>query len=102
MKLIKYLKEEISIPLAIIIGSFFIASSFYFIQIQKQKSIENQQEIKNKREECESLSSGVRDQWGNVMGVTYDDTLDECVVTYTDHETGEVKTSPLNSMSTIE
>jgi hypothetical protein len=38
-------------------------------------------------------------KWNNVIGVTYDnDIWKDCVVTYTDPKTGEVKTSPLKSM----
>ncbi len=83
---------------------------FYQSQLMKQESIERQQvlkqtqdqknlELENKMKECESLSPGVMKKWNNVMGVTYDDKLwEECVVTYTDTKTGEIRTSPLRLM----
>ena len=110
-------KEKLILPISIIIGCIVLSGSFIFIQINKQNSIERQQElklrddrlqqaIKNdlenlklKQEECNALSVGVMKKWNNVMGVTYDDDLwKECVVTFTDTETGEVETSPLRFM----
>ena len=38
-------------------------------------------------------------KWNNVVGVTYDnEAWQECVVTYTDPDTGEIETSPLRFM----
>lgn len=109
--------EKITLPIAIIIGSAFLAIAFYLVQVDKRESIEKQQrakdlketlqkaeenkraDLKLKQDECESLSVGVRAKWNNVMGVTYDDKIwKECVATYTDTETGEVETSPLRFM----
>jgi len=86
----------------IIIASLILGGFFYASQVNKQKSIERQQQIKIKQDDCKSLSAGVMKQWGNVMGVTYDDFWKECVVTYTDTETGKVKTAPLSHMKTTE
>lgn len=102
-------KNNLSIPVAIVLGCLILGGAFYLIQANKQKSIERQQEkqaLQDKLEahqsECASLSKGVMQQWNNVMGVTYDnDFWKECVVTYTDDETGEIQTSPLSSMKTI-
>lgn len=103
-------------PVAIIIGCIVLAVSFYLIQVDKRQSIERQQAIENERaayereqsdlqakqKECQSLSSGVIRKWNNVMGVTYDKELwRECVVTYTNTETGEVEMSPLRLMKDI-
>ena len=112
--------NKLSLPATIIIASFILGGFFYAIQVNKQKSIEQQQEIKLqddkrqqeikntmeelklKQDECKSLSSGVMEKWNNVMGVTYDnDFWKECVVTYTDTKTGEIIKSPLSSMKTI-
>lgn len=67
------------------------------------KELENKRaESKLKQEECESLSDGVRKRWSNAIGVTYDAELwQECVVTYTDTKTGEIKTSPLKFMQDV-
>lgn len=112
-------KQKLFLPISIVLGCTILGGFFYAIQINKQDSIERQQyealkredferqieikqeELKMKQNECESLSSGVMKKWNNVMGVTYDNIVwDECVVTYTDTKTGEVKTSPLSSMKT--
>lgn len=105
--------KNLYFPIAIVLGCAFLSISFYFVQVDKRLSIERQQEVENiraiyekeqsevfaKQKECESLSIGVMKKWNNVMGVTYDnDFWKECVVTYTNTETGEVETSPLKYM----
>ena len=106
--------NKLSLPVSIIIASLILGGFYYASQVNKQKSIENQQRIEKeaeleekeltaKREECASLSYGVREKWNNVMGVTYDaDIWEECVVTFTDNETGKVETSPLSFMKNAE
>jgi uncharacterized membrane protein YciS (DUF1049 family) len=121
--------NKLSLPATIIIASLILGGFYYASQINKQKSIEKQQEIKLqnekqqqevklqdekrqqetknaledlklKQDECKSLSVGVTKKWNNVIGVTYDnDFWKQCVVTYTDHETGEIKKTPLKLMS---
>jgi len=99
-------KSNLAISGAIVIGAISLAVAFYLVQVDKRESIERQQITENKRaelatkqKECESLSSGVKDQWNNVVGVTYDSEFwEECVVTYTDTKTGEIQTSPLRLM----
>ena len=98
---------------AIILGALILGGSLVLLQVNKQKSIEKQQNIEqvekarqqeliNNQKECEALAGGVMDQWSNVVGVTYDDNFwNECIVTYTDTETGEISTAPLSSMKTI-
>jgi len=97
------------IPVSIVIGCLILGGSFVLINSNKSYSIEQQQRLDNERgllklkmDECESLSVGVRQKWNNVMGVTYSELWEECVVTYTDTETGEVGTSPLSRMQTTE
>jgi len=111
--------NKLILPIAIILGCLILGGVFYKIQVEKQKSIEKQQQIEQsikeaqqikdnekqdlllKQNECESLSVGVMKKWNNVMGVTYDkDFWGKCVVTYTDTKTGEVKTTPLEYMQT--
>lgn len=105
------------LPMIILVASTILGGFIYASQVNKQRSIELQQEtklqedrrqqelvnareeLKLKQDECKTLSSGVMKKWNNVMGVTYDnDAWKECVVTYTDPKTGEVKTSPLRFM----
>lgn len=109
----KNIKTTVVLPVSIIIGSFIIGGFVYAAQLSKQRFIESQEKVKqeeqklkdeisSKQRECELLSKGVMEQWNNVMGVFYDEILwKECVVTYTDTETGEVLTSPLSLMKTI-
>lgn len=108
------------LSVAVILGAVIIGVALYGIQLTKQKSIEAQeaqriaaqkaqQDIENRRadlkvkqDQCESLSSGVKQRWNNILGVTYDDTFwKQCVVTYTDMKTGEVQVSPLNDMQDV-
>lgn len=110
-------KYKLSLPATVLISSIILGIFIYASQVNKQKSIERQQEVnlreerrqqdlenareelKLKQDECKALSSGVMKKWNNVMGVTYDgDIWKECVVTYTDPETGQVEKSPLSLM----
>jgi len=118
-KLLKKL-NKLSLPITLIIVSLILGGFYYANQVNKQKSIEKQQqiklqddrqqqEVKNtletlklKQDECKALSAGVIKKWNNVMGVTFDNDLwKECVVTYTDEKTGEVEISPLRFMKDI-
>lgn len=111
--------NKFSLPTTIIIASLILGVFFYTAEVNKQSSIERQQRIKLqddkqqqeaknaleklklKLDECEALSTGVMKKWNNIMGVTYDnDVWKECVVTYTNTETGEIETSPLRLMKT--
>ncbi len=111
--------KKITLPVAIVVVAIILAAGFYMAQNNKQQSIERQQalemeedraqqkleneiaELKLKQDECKSLSSGVAKRWNNIIGVTYDKFWGECVVTYTDTKTGEVKTSPLSFMQDV-
>jgi len=102
--------NNVFLPVAVLVASVVIGGFIYSSQENKQQSIERQQEAKNaletlkiKQDECAALAPGVKKTWSNVMGVTYDNGLwEECVVTFTDPETGEVTTSPLRFMMTTE
>lgn len=112
--------------MAIIVGCAILGAAYYFVQVDKRQSIEAEKEyqrlveqekreyekekeeeenarleLKAKQDNCRSLASGVKEKWNNVMGVTYSEIWRECVVTYTDTDTGEVTTSPLSSMKTV-
>ena len=115
----KKINEQRPIVIAIIVAAIILGIALVKTQESKQESIERQvkwkieqenqeQADKNKQdriefrqEECKSLSSGVKKAWHNVVGVTYNPTWDECVVTYTDTDTGEIETSPLKYMETV-
>ena len=120
VKFVLFMKNiKLTLPATILLGCIILGGFFFATQVIKQRSIEKQQaaslqenmrqqEIKNfmeelklKQDECEALSTGVIKKWNNVMGVTYDNGLwKECVVTFTDPKTGEIKTSPLRFMQT--
>ncbi len=113
--------NKLSLPATIIIARIILGGFYYAAQSNKQNSIEEQQRLEqmskfnrqteeNKRQdlllkqkECESLSEGVMDTWGNIIGVTYDAEIwKECVVTYKDTETGNTETSLLRFMGDAE
>ena len=99
---IKKITEKITLPVATVISAVVLVIGFYVVQYNKQQSIERQQILKLQQEECNSLSSGAKQQWSNVVGVTYDSEFwKECIVTYTDTETGKIKTSPLRLMQDV-
>ena len=91
--------NKLSLPVVILIASLILGGFYFASQVNKQRSIERQQQIKNALDECEALATGVKERWRNILGVTYDNEVwKECVVTYTDKETGSIKTSPLRLM----
>jgi len=105
------------LPISILLGALIFGVFYYASQVRKQNAM--QQEIKAreftqqsdsdidleylkiKQDECEALSAGVMKKWNNVMGLTYSDSLGECVVTYENPKTGKVETSPLSAMVTM-
>jgi len=100
--------NQLLLPIVIIIASIILGGFFYASQVNKQRSIDHQQEAENalenlklKQDECKALSAGVMKKWNNVIGVTYDNGFwKECIVTYTNTETGKIETSPLRFMET--
>jgi uncharacterized FlaG/YvyC family protein len=113
-------KSRLILPISVLLGTAILGGAYYGVQATKQVSIEKQEATKNrqdqaerekenaradlklKQDNCEALSSGVKQKWNNALGVTYDDKLwKDCVVTYTDTETGEVRTSPLKFMQDV-
>jgi hypothetical protein len=81
------------LPFTVIVASIIISiimGSFYF----------KNEELKQKREECKSLSVGLMRQWNNIVGITYNELAHECYVIYKDPKTGDIKESPLDFMST--
>lgn len=100
--------KNLNIPIAIVIGCLVLGGFYLATQISKQNSIEKQQQIeearialKEKQDNCENLAVGVKKNWSNVMGLTYSALWRECVVTYEDRKTGEIRTSPLSDMVTV-
>ncbi|MBI4093258.1 MAG: hypothetical protein HY420_05025 [Candidatus Kerfeldbacteria bacterium] len=93
------------LPIAIVLASLIIGGSFYAIQINKQQSIERQQQLdlqeKHRAEEakseqdnkefvaqrksdCLDIYKTESDKWNNVRGWRYDEEGDKCMIRYKD------------------
>lgn len=111
--------SKLSLPAVILIGSVILGGFFYASQINKQKSIEKQQEIKMAQEnkeyiakrkgECYDIYERERKQYNNVENFGYVETCfdyssldikdrpletflcqdDSCEIIYKDNKTGE-------------
>ena len=109
--------NKLSLPATILIASIILGGFFYAIQINKQKSIEKQQQIdlqaKTEQEnrdyiakrklDCLTIYKAESDKWNNVTGWDYiepSDTkptrldklfsnADKCEIYYKDNKTGE-------------
>lgn len=108
---------KLNLPLAIVIVGVILSGTFYVIQINKQNSIERQQEIKiiNDREsakqkkaeedrardfdnelKCQTLLKDLRQRWNNVVGIRYSGLFNTCMVSYT--KNGEVEEAAVEDM----
>jgi len=95
--------NKLTLPATIIIASIILGGFFYASQVNKQHSIERQQQIKlqddrraeevkaeqTKKEyvakrklECYGIYEKERDKWNNVDGSFYDEENDVCKVRY--------------------
>lgn len=95
--------NKLLLPVTIIIASLILGGFFYVSQVNKQKSIERQQEVKlqndrrteeakaeqekkeyvaKRRNECYSIYEKERDRWGNVSSVDYSELRDVCIIHY--------------------
>ena len=94
---------KLTLPATIIIASLILGGFFYASQLNKQKSIERQQEIKlqedRRKEEaraekekideafsnnlkCQTLLKDLKKRLDNVAGIYYDELLNTCIVKY--------------------
>ena len=99
--------DKLILPVAIVVASLILGGFFYATQVNKQRSIEKQLEIKmedKKREdearaeqtkkeyvakrsgECYSIYEKEREAFNNVEGNFYNEADDECIVRYTTNE----------------
>lgn len=88
--------NKLSMPTTILIGSIIIGGFYYASQINKQKSIEKQQETEqlaktelankeyaaHQKEACLNIYKTEAGKWNNVNGWRYDDLNDKCYVQY--------------------
>lgn len=110
-------KNRLILPIAILIASIILGGFFYASQLNKQKSIERQQEIKlqddkrvakEKAEQdktdktfinnlkCQTLLKDLKQRWDNVVGIYYSELENTCIVKYT--KKGEIEEAPIESM----
>ncbi len=88
--------NKLSLPATIIIASLILGGFFYASQVNKQRSIERQQEIKITQEqkeyvakrklECYDIYEREDDKWSNIEGHWYNEVRDICVINYTKTE----------------
>lgn len=113
-------KHKLILPISILIASIILGGFFYASQLNKQESIERQQEIKlqnskqiieTKAEQdridknfsnnlkCQTLLKDLKQRWNNVVGIYYSEWQNTCIVKYTDE--GEVEEAPIESMQDV-
>ena len=99
-----------SLPATIIIASLILGSFFYASQVNKQRSIERQQEIKlqearriegveaeqehkeyvaKRKMECYEIYEKERDKWNNVESNFYNKEKDVCEISYENNKYNE-------------
>lgn len=98
-------KSKVLLPISILLGSIILWWFFYVVQLNKQQSIEKQQELKlqmdnrdleirekkekeetrfNNNLKCQTLLKDLRQRWNNVVGIYYSDVQNTCIVKYTE------------------
>lgn len=84
--------NKLSLPVVILIASVILGGFFYASQVNKQRSIERQQEIKIEQEnkeyvakrkgDCYEIYEKERNKWNNVERNFYNEEKDVCEVSY--------------------
>ncbi len=77
--------NTLSIPAAILLGCIILGGFYYFSQVSKQNSIEEQQArefISGQKKSCLAIYEQESSKWNNVSGWRYDDINDDCYVEY--------------------
>lgn len=98
-------KIKLTLPLAIVLVAIILGGAFYAIQVNKQKSIERQQEIKlqedrlleetkaeqvkkeyvaDRKNDCLDIYKAEDDKWNNIQGWRYNEAKDKCLIRYKD------------------
>ena len=104
--------NKLSLPVVILIASIILGGFFYASQINKQKSIERQQEIKlqedrrveeakaeqakkeyvaKRKSECYDTYLQEKKNWNNVADYSYSEVRDICIVKYKSSEPAKTK-----------
>lgn len=102
--------NKLSLPIVILIASIILGGFFYAIQVNKQRSIERQQEIKlqderteevfNNNLKCQTLLKDLKQRWNNLIGIYYSEQQNTCIVKYTTRDE-ETKEAPIESMISV-
>lgn len=117
-KFLLFMKNiKLTLPVTILLGCIILGGFFYVSQINKQKSIERQQILKQMEDrrmedakaeqekaketfsnnlKCQTLLKDLKQRWNNVVGIYYDETLNTCIVKYT--KKGETEEAPIENM----
>lgn len=88
--------NNLSLPATILIGCIILGGFYYFTQINKQKSIERQQQVEltekkeqqerdflaSQKESCLGIYKQESSKWNNTDGWRYDETNDNCYIQY--------------------
>jgi len=102
--LIKPIKTfKLSLPVTILLASIILGGFFYAIQINKQESIERQQQVErlfkqgqariqqeqdkkeyiaDRKQDCLNIYKTESDKWNNVKGWRYNEIDDDCLIRY--------------------
>lgn len=92
--------NKLSLPITIIVASLILGGFYYASQVNKQKSIEQQQEIKLQQEQkeyvakrkgdCYEVYEKERDKWNNVESSFYNKEKDVCEINYENSNYNEI------------
>ncbi len=84
--------NKLSLPTTILIASIILGGFYYASQVNKQRSIEEQQQIKieqdnkeyvaKRRKDCYDYEASERKKFNNIGGSFYDEENDVCRVEY--------------------
>lgn len=96
-------RNKLIIPISILLGAIILGGFFYATQVNKQNSIERQQQLKaeedkrvaeakaeqdrqefiaKKKNDCLAIYKTESDKWNNVRGWRYVESDDECYVRF--------------------
>lgn len=100
-------KNKLVIPISIVVASIVIGGFYYKSEVEKQRSIERQEELKlqedkmteearvemqkkqyaaDRRSDCLNIYKTENGKWNNVVGWRYSETDDKCYITYKDQK----------------
>lgn len=110
-------RYKLILSISILLGCIILGGFFYATQINKQKSIERQQILKQMEDrriedakaeqdkaketfsnnlKCQTLLKDLKQRWNNVVGIYYSELDNTCIVKYA--KKGETEEAPIESM----